>query len=326
MKAKTVNRTRIEGRVYDFSNLAIKTVQNTESKNYGKEFIGGSLDVVTDDAGLNVVTVYFTYVTPTFNSGKSNSTYGVLKKIIEEGKSVLTDGFENATVVRIDTALGLNDFYTNRNGEETLVSAKRNVGGFVSIINANQLSGNEKDRSKFEADMLINGTQYVEADEEKNIKEDYLIIKGAVFDFRNAILPVEFIVRDKGGMKYFEDLEASSSNPTFTKVWGVVKSQTIVTKREEESAFGAPSVTEYSRTIREWEVTGTLSPDKVYPIGDEEAGITAEDIQKAMADRNVYLADVKKRADEYQAQKSAGGAAPAASVATASAAEGGFNF
>jgi hypothetical protein len=41
-----------------------------------------------------------------------------------------------------------------------------------------------------------------------------------------------------------------------------------------------------------------------------------------MADREVYLADIKKRADEYKASKTAG----TSNVATASAAMGGFDF
>ena len=177
--------------------------------------------------------------------------------------------------------------------------------------------------------MLINGTRYVEADEEKNIKEDYLIVKGAVFDFRNAILPVEFVVRNQGGIKYFESLDASNTNLVFTKVWGKINSETIVDRREEESAFGEPAVKEYSRTIREWVITGTSKPDAVYEIGDEESGITADEIKKALADREVYLAGVKKRADEYQASKSANDSVPfgdAKATAAAPAAQGGFTF
>ena len=323
MKANVLNKERIEGRIYEH-NLTLKTVQNEESENYGKEFIQGTLDVATDDKGLNVVQVRFTYVPPVFSrSGKKNNTFDAMKKIIESGKTILTDGFDDATVVRIDTALGVNDFYVDRNGEETLVSAKINNGGFVTILNdANKLSSEDK-RNVFETDMLITGTEYVEADEEKNIKEDYLKVKGFVFDFRKSILPVEFVVKSKGGINYFESLEASKSNPTFTKVWGNICSTTIVTKKEEESAFGEPSVTEYTRTLREWVITGTSKADAVYPIGDEEAGITSEDVEKAMKEREVYLATVKKNKEEYEANKKAN---TSANTATASAKEGGFNF
>ena len=313
---KALNRERVEGRIYDHD-LALKTVQNTESKNYGKEFIGGSIDIATDDDNLNIVQVYFTYVTETTSKGNKNATFTALKNIIDNGKTILNNGAENATMVRIDTALALNDFYTQRNGEEVLVSAKRNNGGFVTIVNS---LGDADTRNTFECDMLINGTKYVEADPEKNIAEDYLVVKGAVFDFRNAILPVEFVVRNANGIKYFESLDASPQNMVFTKVWGKINSETIVTRREEESAFGEPSVKEYTRTVREWVITGTSKPDSVYEIGDAENGITAEEIKKALADREVYLADVKKKADEYQASKNAG------PVVGDTAAAGAFNF
>ena len=59
---KTLNKEHIEGRIYEH-NLAVKKVQNKESSNYGKDFIGGTLDIATDDGCLNIVTVTFTYVT-----------------------------------------------------------------------------------------------------------------------------------------------------------------------------------------------------------------------------------------------------------------------
>jgi len=319
---KAINKERIEGRLYDISQLALKTVQNSESKHFGEEFIGGSIDIATDDDCLNIVTVHFAFVQATYKSGKANSTFGVLKNLIENGKTVLVDGKEEASMVRVDATLALNDFYTQRNGEEVLVSAKSNNGSFVNIVSK---LADEDARNTFEYDMLINGTRYVEADEERNIKEDFLVVKGAVFDFRNSILPVELVVHNKGGIKYFESLDASPKNLVFTKVWGKINSGTIVDRREEESAFGEPAIKEYSKTIREWVITGTSKPDAVYEIGDEQNGITEEEIKKAMADREVYLAGVKKRADEYQASRNSGNAGTS-NVAAAPAAQGGFAF
>lgn len=314
---KPINKEHIEGRIYEH-NLAIKTVQNSESKNFGVEYIGGTIDIATDENCLNVIQVNFPYVTETTSKGNKNNTYTALKNIIENGKTILVDGKDNATMVRVDTALALNDFYTQRNREEVLVSAKRNNGGFVTIVNT---LGDEDNRNEFECDMLINGTQYVEADPEKNIENDYLIVKGAVFAYNNAILPVDFIVKNQGGIKYFESLDASPQNLIFTKVWGKINSETIVHKVEEESAFGEPAVKEYTRNIREWVITGTSKADSVYEIGDPKNGITLEEIKKAMADREVYLAEVKKRADDYLASQNTG-----VNIATANAAQGGFNF
>ena len=315
---KTKNSIHLEGRIYDFT--ITEKVTGEGSKNPGTQYIGGTIDVATDDTCLNVVQVNFTYVTETTAKGNKNATYAALKKIIDNGKTILKDGKDAATMVKIDSALALNDFYTDRNGEETLVSAKRANGGFVTIVSA--IDEDESKRNTFECDMLINNVTHIDADPEKHIDKDFVRIKGAVFDFRNAILPVEFIVKSDGGMKFFESLDVSPQNIVFTKVWGVINSETIVTRKEEESAFGEPSVKEYTRNVREWIVTGTSKPENMYEVGDAETGITADEIKQKMADREIYLADVKKRQDDYKASK----ASTASSVAAAPAAVGGFNF
>lgn len=320
---KCLNKVHLSGRVYDHQ-LSIKTVQKQDSANFGKEFINGTLDIATDNDCLNVVTVHFTYVTEVTSKGNKNATYAALKNIIDTNKTILTVGKDDAMLVKVDTALGLNDFYTNRNGEEILVQAKRNEGGFVTIVSS--IEEDENARCRFDMDMLINNVRRVEADPEKNIPNDYVVVKGAVFDFRKAILPVEFTVHMESGMKYFESLDASQSNLVFTKVWGVEKSQTIVTRKEEESAFGEPSIKEYTKTLREWVITGTSPQDEIYPIGDAETGITTEEVKNAIADREVHLAEVKKKQEEYQASRNAGAASITASAVTGNVPVSSFNF
>ena len=56
-----INTETIEGRVFQHD-LKIKTVQNSQSPNFGKAFIQGNLEIATDEAGLNVVKVHYTYV------------------------------------------------------------------------------------------------------------------------------------------------------------------------------------------------------------------------------------------------------------------------
>lgn len=287
------NREKIEGRVYQFD-LSIKTVQNESSKNYGTEFISGNLEVAVDEDILNVIPIHFTYVVEQTKNGKKNATYTALKKIIEEGKTIIADGKDEATKVRIDTALGLNEFYTQ---DDQLVSVKTNEGGFVTIINE---LGPVEERNTFATDIIITNVSRVEADEEKNIKEDYAIVKGAIFDFRGALLPVDFVVRNPQGLNYFEDLGASGSNPIYTKVWGKINCETITRVVEEESAFGEAAVRTYERKTKEWVITG--SSRVPYEFGDEEV-LTSEELTKLMQDRELMLADLKKRNDEYKAQK-----------------------
>ena len=291
---RIVNREHVEGILFQHD-LEVKTVQNETSANYGKEFISGTVEVSVDEEGLNVIPVHFTYVTETTNSGKKKSTYTALKRIIDEDRTIVSVGKDEAFKVRIDTALALNDFYSN----DQLVSVKTNEGGFLSIVNT---LCNEKERNTWEADMIITGCNIIEADPEKNIDEDYMQVKGAIFNFRNELLPIDFILRNKDGFKHFEDMEASLSDPTFTKVWGRINCLTKTTTVEEETAFGEAAVRTYERKVKEWEITGT--PKVIsYDFGGED--LTAEELTKAMQDREIKLADIKKRSDEYKAQRAA---------------------
>lgn len=309
---KCVNQEHIEGRVYEHD-LKIKTVQNQQSANFGKEFINGSLDICTDEEGLNVVSVHFSYVTPTTSKGAKNATYDVLASIINGGKVWVTDGKDAAMKVKVDTALDVNDFYDD---QDRLVSAKRNEGGFVVVVN--ELC-DENERNTFRADMLITGTTLKEADEETENPE-HLIVKGAVFNFRNELLPVEFIVRNPDGIKYFDSLAASSAEPVFTNVRGKIVSASIKKPVVEESAFGGSTVRTVERKVREWLITSAAPTP--YEFGDEKV-LTPEELTSKIQDRQVKLADIKKRSDEYKAQRNAApsgnafAAAPGASMAAA---------
>ena len=63
--------------------------------------------------------------------------------------------------------------------------------------------------------MLITNVRHIEADEERSLPEK-AIVKGAIFDFRKSLLPVEFTAVNPGAISYFEGLDASNSNPVFT--------------------------------------------------------------------------------------------------------------
>ena len=308
-----INATHIEGLLYEHD-LTIKE-SGPNSKNPGTKFISGTVSIATDDACTNVVPVHFTYVTATTAKGNANATFTTLNNIVNGTYGTyMKDGADKATKLRIDSALGLNEFYSDRNGKEELVSAKRNEGGFVHVADA--LAEDEKIRNTFKCDMLITNVRRVEADEEKNVSE-HVIVKGAIFDFRKALLPVEFIASNPNAMNYFEGLEASNANPVFTCVWGRQISQTTVRQIVEESAFGEDSVREVRNTRREFLITGAAKEPYVW---DDESSMTAAELNEAIAAREVYLAGVKQRQDEYKASKAAGNNAAAAP------AQGAFNF
>ena len=216
MKKTMINQTHIEGVLYEHD-LTIKE-SGENSKNPGTKFISGTISIATDDAMTNIVPVHFTYVTATFGSGKPNDTFTTLSNIVNGTfGSYMKDGADKAVKLRVDSALGLNEFYTDRNGKEELVSAKRNEGGFVHKVDT--LDEDEKVRNTFKTDMVITSVKHVDADDEHNIPEK-CIVKGAIFDFRKSLLPIEFSATNPNAMRYFENLEATQKNPVFTCVWG----------------------------------------------------------------------------------------------------------
>ena len=310
---KTINKETIEGRVYQFD-LEVKKVQNTESENYGKDFISGTLEIAVDEDGLNVVPVHYTYVTPVTSKGKTNATYTALAKIISEKKDWVTVGKDNAMMVSLSPSLSLNEFYDK---EDKFVSVKVNEGGFAEIVNSLDA------KATFTTDMLINRVTEVEPDDEKGTP--YMVkVGGAVFNFRNELLPVEFTVCE-AGQRYFLDLGASASNPIFTKVWGVIKcsSETIV--KTEESAFGEAAVKSYEKKSKDWIITGCAK--EPYDFGDESV-LTVAEVQKAMQDREVKIADIKKRQEEYESKKgsSAKSEPTSAAAVAANIPTGSFKF
>lgn len=319
---KNLNSMQVIGRIHSFGengrNMLELKVSGEKSKNPGTEFISGTINVATDEAGLNVIPVHFTYVTATYaKSGAANKNFTTLKNLISNGKTWIDHGKDGATKVKIDGALALNEFYVEENGEDRLVSAKVNEGSFIDIVN--ELPADESERATFKTDMLITRTKMVEADEEKGT-DAYVEVGGAIFNFRNALLPITFTVRNPQGMNYFESLDIEPSEPVYTKVWGKINCSTEKKTTTEESAFGEAKVTTYEKKVRDWVITGCSREG--YAFGDEEV-LTVADINTAMQDREVYLADIKKRAEDYKAQNAT--ATPAAPEAP-KAKVGGFTF
>lgn len=310
MKKNMINSVHVEGVLY--SHTLEARVSGENSKNPGTPYINGTIDIATDNDMTNVVSIHYTYATPTYSaSGKTNPNYAILNDIIAgKYKNVTEHGADVATKLRVDSNIGLNEFYSDRNGEEELVSVKRNEGGFIHVVT--KIDDDEKKRATFTSDMVITSVTRKEADEDRNIPER-VIVRGCIFDFRNAILPVEYTAVSKGAMDYFEGLGASNKNPVFTKVWGREVATTVTRTITEESAFGEPSIREVNSTRRDFVITGASTEPYEW---DDESTITAAELSKAMTDRQTYLATMKQRQDDYKASQGQA-AAPA---------KGGFNF
>ena len=305
MKEKMINKIHIEG--YLYQHKLEKKVSGPKSRNPGVEFITGTIEIATDNSLVNIIPVHFTYVTAKTKSDRPNKTYTVLSNIIDGVYgSMMEHGFDNAIKLKMDSAIGLNDFYSYRENPPVLVSSKRNEGSFnLDVVTGDFVE--EKERSRFEVDMIITNTTYIDADEERNLPAK-LVLKGAIFDFRKALLPVEFSVVNKQAIDYFESLEASPTEPVFTKIRGNQVAETIVRTITEESAFGEPSVREVKSVRKDYIVNWATNEPYIW---DDPSTITAKELREAMAARETYLSTVKARSDEYQNAKTGNKAAGA---------------
>lgn len=300
MKKNLFNEEKIEGYVYsitsnnEWNSLSVREA-GPNSKNPGEKYIAGELNVAVDEDGLNVITIHYTYVTPVYKkSGRTNNTYTALKKIIDNpDRTWIEGGKENAFKVSCTgVSIAINDFIA---GDGSKVAATRNEGGFVSIVN--EFS---EERNKFTTDILITKVSHIDANPEKNIEKDYTSVNGYIFGYGPVILPVSFVVRNEGGMSFFEDLDASGSNPVFTKVWGKINCMTIKMTRTEESAFGEAAVQTYERKSREYTITGTSKVP--YDFGEEDV-LTIEEVNKMIQDRQVKLAEIEERHEKKNSEK-----------------------
>ena len=319
---RNTNEEVIEGRVYDHS-LLIKKVVNKASKNFGVDFISGNLSVATDEDGLNVIPVHYTFVTEYTKAGAISSTFVNLKQILNGGKTWLKDGKDEALKVRLSTSAGLNDFYPG--GGDQLVTTQKNEGGFVSFIS--ELNPDEKARKKFTFDVIINRVTLIPADPEHNMPEDFVRINAAIFDFKNAIMPFSLVAKDSkapGSVNYFLGLNASENNPIYTKVIGEITNTTIKVDKVMENAFGGTIVDSSTRHEREWIVTWAQPNPYVF---DTAETITQAELQKALADRNLYLEEQKAATKKYYAERNTTASAISSGpVPTTVVPEGGFNF
>ena len=294
MKQNFQNEANVRGYVFEHSLEA--RVTGSDSRNPGVNFITGAIQVAVDEDCTNVVPVHFSFVPEKFNNGRENATYTNLKQLIGENNTVNRVGKQNAARVRISGNIEINDFYTR---DDELVSAQRLRGSFCHFLNVTEpLEGG----AIFKGDMLIT---FAGEQEYPTTGDTHYALMGFMFDWNKAVLPVNFDATTKEGEKFFESQDITPSTPYFGTVWGSINSTTVEQAAQEpveNIGFGAPVVSEARTfTSRVWGVEGATMPLEL-----DETTVTAEDVQKALQDRETYLAEQKARAAAYRARQENG--------------------
>lgn len=294
------NKEFFEGRLHSFD-LEKKKVQNVNSPNFGKEFWSGTINIATDEEGLNIVPVHYTFVTPTFaKSGKTDSRYAALEKIKNENKTWLEVGKDNAEMIRLTPSGDLNDFYIVEGDKGRFVSAQRNEGGFITFINS--LAPEGLGRNKFTFDVVFNKITIVSPEEEFD-PPVHAKLHGGIFNFNGALLPFDMVAYNPRAIQYFEEMIGDEC--FYTQVWGSVRNTTIKQEKTTENAFGEPTVEYVERTRREWVIEGART--QPYEFTEEDA----VQLNEKTAARNLNLERIKTDAIKYAAEKKNAPAAPA---------------
>jgi hypothetical protein len=289
---KMINKTTIEGILVE------KDLRAGVAEKTGVAYVSGRLHIETEPGNVVAVDVYESEKTV---KGAVNQKYATLKGVYDNGQA-RHDGAYRPTTLRVSSALGTNDWY-NKEGE--LVSSLINRGGFINITTQVQ------PKADFETDVVIKSVQPEIRQEQETGR---VIVNGIIFNYANQALPARFIVDNAKGVEFFQNLDAN----TFTRVWGSQVNSTVTNERIEESAFGDAKVVKSSYSRKEFVITGAQT--EAY----DDTQMTTDELNQAIQARNVAIAQLKAKTEEYQASK--GNASKPASAGTTKVAVGDFSF
>jgi len=305
---KNINEETISGRIFEH------TLEEKVSKK-GIPYVSGDIKVATDEEGLNVITVNFTYIADCYpakegQTPKKNKNYPIVKNIIANGKTWAKDGKDAALKIQIKGAIGVNNFVSK---DGTMIAAMRNEGSFINIIS--ELPQPEKKKTNdFNVDIIINRVTSMEDADGNDLGYDE--VGGRIFTYQGLAIPVTFIVKRRDGRDYFESLDASNSNLIYTNVSGKIESLTKTTQKVIESAFGEPTVIPTTTTVKAWVID--RSNPTTFEL-DSPDTMTVEDVKRAVQAYEIHLAEVQKNHDEYIAGQASGSATPSNTTAPAPA-------
>lgn len=284
---EALNEVFIEG-VLKEKNLELATVFTDSGK---QEVIRGEVVIATDDKSEHRVRIYANKLT---KEKKDSTVYKGLVTVNEEYVSV-ADALKNgltvdaATKVRITKGkLGLNEYYTPTGELRSFPQVSTN------FINRVDETKGYNPRAEFSVEMFFKSIKR----EVKNGEETgRLLVEGIIPMYGGAVVPITFVVDDADAVDYLEtNYEAGKTG----KIWGELINTVEITKKEEKG-FGKAKEKVITNVLHELVITG--GEEEQYDEDDEKS-YSVDIIKKAMAERDIYLDDLKKKAKKNEGNKS----------------------
>lgn len=253
-----------------------------------KNGINIELDVEVAENEVHTVKGMSSY---TKKNGSENGIAKGYKTVVEEYKSVASHGREEADKVRITQGrVGVNEYY----GQDGILRSFPELSS--NFFNRLSAGDTFNPRAEFEVEIFVKSV----VPEIKNDDETGRAKVNAIIPmYGGKVIPFEFVVGEDGA-GFVED---NYTPGTTAKVFGNIVNFKEVKETEVEVAFGKPQKKISTKTIREYLITGGHDP---YEEDDAKA-YSVETIQKAMVERETYLAELKNGNNQPKTEEKKGG-------------------
>lgn len=257
-----------------------------ETKETKEQFITGDIDIEVGEGSVHTVSVFSKALK---KDGTENGIFKGLNTVKDEYLSVAKVGKEEADKVRITSGeLGINDYV---GGDGQLKSYPEQTTNFINRIGSNE---EFEPKAEFEVELFVHTVN----DEVKNNEETgRVIVKGIVPLYGGRVAPLEFVAAGEGADYIRDNYEPGHT----VRLFGEIVNHVEVKKTEKEVGFGKPKEVVKRKFTREYLITGGSEPYEE----DDANNFSVDSIQKAMAEREVYLEGLlaKKKASNDQPKK-----------------------
>lgn len=265
---KNFNDIKLFGRLYDFKvNLAAKKDGTPVQNDAGDTALTGRVTIEINDAGNTVEVEYFAY--PKWPSGKVNSTYGMLKGMMDGEYMTVAKATETGEGdpewISLVGSIEVNYFVSKKTKE--LARSLKIRGSFINDNKKKEYS------AIWTADTIVTNIEHIDADLEKELPA-YIRLDGYIADYKENLSEVSFQVRSDDAMGKLPVQEATKENPFYTMLRGEIMFASRVVKSTD--AFGDEVENEYENKV--WEVKRYAL--EAYDFFDEEImGVAPFDVK-----------------------------------------------
>lgn len=306
--AEQKNQLRQAKNVAEVEGLLLDKKVFTGTMQTGDPFISVNLDIETGEGNVHTVSLFSGEKN---KKGEISGLYTGLQTVVNEYQAVAEDdvGRENATKVSVrpsnadflNGALSRND-YVNDRGLQSFPE--------ITAMSVNRIT--EKDdynpRATFSTELVVQSV--VEEMDREEEETGRAILKGYIPTYGGRIIPFEFVVAEDGASYVLDNYETNQT----VSVYGDIINKQITNTTTIPAAFGEDKKEITTTYVREFLILGGSEPYDE----DSPQSYDPKTIRQALAEREVYLEELKVKYEDKKKNANTGGAKPGFDTRSAS--------